>query len=438
MLINGIIRSFNPIGQGAFVTEHFYRNGKEYATVIFDAGFLKTATKGGEKRAKRVVQSVLAKEVPISAIFISHLDEDHVGLVPYILREYHDQVKHIVLPRFSQEVVFAYYFWYKINYINRAKGKINWSRNLAQLITEIARKLGYVRGDEGRPLNQERGPNWYFIRSDEDERQPSFRVDNRDLIDLDSGGLGRIADEPSGIVFDLAVQSCQWHFVPYHRDDLRGKHKAKRFWEQIIDKYKDCFKHESYSPDQPFFSGDHAALEKLAELSKCVLRKKGGYKELARIYKSAWGDRNVDSMVVVSFPSSDCSVLPCRPIDFWSFLSHLIGSKYNHPSLMSILKPGAIYTGDSNAAELPSQILLGSSSISKNIGSVQVPHHGSASSWDGKLATGDATLYFASYGSVNTYGHPAPNVVRDIVLNFKIPLFYNEYSMPYMQVYSFE
>jgi len=441
MLINGIIRSFNPIGQGSFVTEHFYKNGTEHTNVIFDAGFLKSATKGGETKAKRLIQGTLAKDTPISAIFISHLDEDHVGLVPYILHEYHGQVKNIILPRFSQETVFAYLFWYSAQSMAPATGKKRWSRNLAQLVTEVARKLGYVSSDEENRLLDQSGPNWHFILPYEGERHPPFWEDNNNIeaVDLEQDGFGQTKERSSGSAFRLVEQSCRWFFVPYHREVLDGKYKAQIFWKQLIKSFSQCFQYGSYHLSRPFFSGDPNALTKLRKLSECVLSQKSNYSRLKGIYEKTWGDRNRDSMVVASFTSSDCDIqpyydIPIIPRRFW-FDACLYECDFFH--LLPAAEPGALYTGDSNAAELPLEILKRNLSVSQNIGSIQVPHHGSARSWDSRLALASATLYFASYGSSNIYGHPAPKVARDLVSNFKVPLFYNEHSPPYIQVYRF-
>lgn len=439
MLTDGVVRSFNPIGQGSFVTEHFYQDGIEQASVVFDAGFLKTATKGGERRARRLIQSTLTKGVPISAIFVSHLDEDHVGLVPYILSEYRDQVKNVVLPRFSQETVFTYLFWYTVQGMAPIKGKKRWSSDLAQLITEVARKLRYVSGEEDVLLDQRRGPNWHLIRPHLGERPPPFQEEIADAIDLGQEGSDRAADRPSGGVFHLVGRSCRWYFVPYHREVKDDKRKAKQFWKWIIKNFRKCFQRGSYHPDEPFFSGDPDALVKLRWLSECVLRQESKYHQLAKIYNATWGDRNRDSMVVTSFPSRDCDIDPylISPIGSVSFCVNAYLYEYGSAPFMPAFKPGAIYTGDSNAAELPLEILMGSPYVSYNIGSVQVPHHGSANSWDKQLVSANAILYFASYGSANIYGHPAPKVIRDITYGLKIPLFYNEYSLPYLQVFPY-
>ncbi len=70
-----IIRTFHPIGQGAFYTERFYddQNQLQY-TIVFDCGYLWEIT----DREKKLVTHTFDKNDTIDYLFISHLDKDHI------------------------------------------------------------------------------------------------------------------------------------------------------------------------------------------------------------------------------------------------------------------------------------------------------------------------------------------------------------------------
>lgn len=72
-----LIRTFHPVGHGAFYTERFYDDATNVANVVYDCG---TQTKGCN--LPLIINNEFAPTDTIDAIFISHFHDDHVkGIV---------------------------------------------------------------------------------------------------------------------------------------------------------------------------------------------------------------------------------------------------------------------------------------------------------------------------------------------------------------------
>lgn len=70
-----VIRTFHPVGQGAFYSERFYEDGRSEAIykIVYDCG----TSWGSVMKAKKVVAKAFDKKDVIDYLFISHLDYDH-------------------------------------------------------------------------------------------------------------------------------------------------------------------------------------------------------------------------------------------------------------------------------------------------------------------------------------------------------------------------
>ena len=135
---------------------------------------------------------------------------------------------------------------------------------------------------------------------------------------------------------------------------------------------------------------------------------------IKKAYKNLTGTINTNSMYLYSGPKKQCAE------DYEIKFSMYGGLGYWY----EIGKPGCIYTGDGN--------LTGIKKIYKDywksIGTIQVPHHGSAASFNYSFLnkskkTGEYFLFPASFGNDNIYGHPAQSVIQNIFKN-------NSYFIP--------
>ena len=112
---NSMIRSFLPVGQGAFYYEHFESDETttgEAINVIYDCGS-STGVKIVEEKIKRNFK----REEKINALVISHLHEDHVNGIPYLLK--HCKVEKVYFPQITPENKELMKIYLKLNNVNK-------------------------------------------------------------------------------------------------------------------------------------------------------------------------------------------------------------------------------------------------------------------------------------------------------------------------------
>jgi len=406
-----VLRSFNPIGQGTFVTEHFIPINKQEGTMVFDAGVARFA-KGGKRWAQNLVRMTLKRANPIYAIFVSHLDYDHISLVPYILRNY--RVNYLIVPRFSCEQVASSLFYFL------------WQREREGSVFIQAVYSEYFGNNDG---NIERPTIIHVDPIGPEDRVEIVRADLPPLTEPPPGA--RVYRVRSGSRIDIWewATDCAWVVIPFVREN--HKSTAVAFWRDLVQEYYSCL---NRSEPRPFFCGESNAYEKLRKFIACALDSDAHKRrKLKDIYRKHWGDTNRDSMVVASFAMGSCynqlySMYLYDPL----FLCMNYSGEIDPYRFLS--SPGALYTGDSNAGELPLEVISKYNQIQESVGSVQVPHHGSARNWDSRFAAANAEkFFFAGYGAGNIYGHPSPLVVREIIWHEGIPYFYSESNPPAVQ-----
>lgn len=77
-----MLRSFLPVGQGAFYCEQFsYRPDREKVNIIYDCG-----SSPNVKVVERQIKNNFEKGEVIHALFISHLHDDHTNGIPFLLK----------------------------------------------------------------------------------------------------------------------------------------------------------------------------------------------------------------------------------------------------------------------------------------------------------------------------------------------------------------
>ena len=89
-----MIRIIPPIGQGNFAVERF-AGSERNINIVFDCG-----TRSKIKLEERI-GNVLPSCAIIDKVFISHLDDDHVNGLQYLLKNY--RVNEVYLPYLTEE-----------------------------------------------------------------------------------------------------------------------------------------------------------------------------------------------------------------------------------------------------------------------------------------------------------------------------------------------
>lgn len=85
-----VIRTFHPIGQGAFYSERFINDGNDVGIVVYDCG------SNNKNVLKRAIPGCFTKDAEIDILFISHFDSDHVNGIATLKNNY--RIKTVILP----------------------------------------------------------------------------------------------------------------------------------------------------------------------------------------------------------------------------------------------------------------------------------------------------------------------------------------------------
>lgn len=110
-----VVRTFHPVGQGAFYSERFFfHNGNQLESkhnIVFDCGVLRWP----KWIMYHVVKTAFTDKDEIDHLFISHLDYDHLSLVNTLLKSV-KCVRDIVLPLVSEEYLILAMTYYQTDY----------------------------------------------------------------------------------------------------------------------------------------------------------------------------------------------------------------------------------------------------------------------------------------------------------------------------------
>lgn len=363
-----MIRSFLPVGQGAFYLEQFNIHG-DRINVVYDCG-----SSTGIKYVKREIKENLKRNETVHAIFISHFDNDHINGIPYLLK--YCNVKNIFLPIITErnkKIILLKYLsdsehHSKEDFFYRFVFKPNELRELENI------QLYYI--DEYNSDNDKRRDEFYYTNKDKNIINTRF-----------SDGIEQIQQ----IIFNENKEIIQdernWMYIPFNF--------RQEGWDELIVKQLE-YEFESNIDN--------------IEINDIFLNSKKK-KRLKKIFSTVVGDFNSNSMTLFSgIKSKSCQqVLP-----FGHWFHYL-----NHRCLQPIWRlNGCLYTGDYNASkeEEWNALYTAYRKYWKYIGCIQIPHHGSKYSYN-KIFTHLDTYYVVSAGYTNRYHHPNAEVVKDFLYN---------------------
>lgn len=192
-----LVRTFHPVGHGAFYTERFYDEAEQnVANYVFDCGCYEAAKNGMsardyEKRIKKAIDTEFKRDEKIDALFISHFHQDHINGVEYLMS--YCKIHKIYVPAITPEIViesFLYNYIATGNPLCRAN-KLLW-RIVKGLFGEV---MVFIKGKHPIGLRQ---INWEYTLFHPDignnkqqiikvfKAEPSFsKVFNGDNVDID-------------------------------------------------------------------------------------------------------------------------------------------------------------------------------------------------------------------------------------------------------------
>ena len=347
-----ITRLILPVGQGAFYVEKF-KNGKN---IIYDCGSM-----GNRKKIKKLIEKCFERNKVIEAIFISHLDKDHMSGVKDLLTKC--EVKRICFPLITEEMKQAL----KIKImIEEAIGN-SYSEFVKEFIENPEISIKKIKEDMEIELIE-------ILPNDEQDivEENNKKIDGEDTKNKKIKRIKKKSGEDiAKEIKELKYNENKWELIPYNfKQETRviefEKNLEKEFGKKIS----------------------------LKEVEGIWKKNEDNRKKIKKVYESLKGDLNTNSMTLFSGVRQ-------------------VGKQMQYDN--SYVKVGCLYTGDYNANgnEKWESLEQAYKKYCKWIGMIQVPHHGSSRNCNDTLISKKA-VYFLSAGEKNSYKHPSPEVVEKI------------------------
>lgn len=367
-------RLFLPVGQGAFYCEKFSEEdfcGK--VNVVYDCGSL-----SGLSLLKAEIERVFDHGEIIDALFLSHLHEDHINGLPFLMKRC--QVKRVYLPMVDTTDLALM----RLAYVIRRHQKPLPYENEGEYIVSERFVLDALQN----PVEA--------IRQHADADVVALPIDrNNDLL----RGVYGVADEIFGERIGNGV-SQRWIYMPFNiRNDEEANKVRMRYTK---------------------FSGKEPSPQNVAELIADIAGNRVGKKDLSEIrdmYKGIRDGLNANSMTLYS--GSDNSSLT-QSIDLDSSINDFFCLKHG---VSHSTAAGCLYTGDYIASKERcywKQLKMAYGRHWGNIGCVQIPHHGSNGNFNDEFLTMSAyNVISAGFG--NMYHHPSNSVLAKYRAGHKFP-----------------
>lgn len=345
-----MIRSFLPVGQGAFYTEQFDCG----MNIVYDCG-----SSTGKSAVEKQIADTFEPREKIQAVFISHLHEDHINGLPFLLS--YCCVEKIYLPFLTEEEILL-------------------TRLIAHLENTESTFLADLLEDPLQAVEQ------YTLPVDTTTPE-LFSVMP---VASNLRNRGNTTAIPSGkALADLKTSRKNWVYVPYNFQNTR---RSKAFFRGLKKNGYDKKTLQSYLETSDIFSYD--------------------WNDIRKIYQTyAPGSLNSNSLVVYSGPQiPDAKMV--RLYDFFlpDLTSPQSGRRNAYPD-------GCLFLGDYDARTEDSWKELTDylSDYMPSVGTVQVPHHGSKHNYNEALSCGQFLLIISA-GYQNKYRHPHAKVLKDMLM----------------------
>lgn len=368
-MVGKMIRTFHPVGQGAFYTERFYDevSEKPVFTAVYDCGSVNV------RQLKKAIDQTFGENDIINLLFVSHFHSDHVNKIEYLKKRC--QVKNIVIPVLTSGLVLESL----VHDFIQSNGS-GWNRNALQFLSSCINASYNNDGDDIRVVRVD-------VSGEGSEERRVIYLDRGDSIG------------PS-VLHDTEIRFCDWIYVPYY----------------IGDKYDELI--AEFEANGFVFNLDLRRTDFLKEI--CEEIRKIGVDILKRIYGKVYrNNHNSYSMPVYSGFSHCCKE---------AYQCFVVCPRRKHGDLHC--QTNCLYTGDFDARTQANFDNLKAyySRYWNRIGLVQVPHHGSEHNSDHKLYSHPDKLAIMSFGSKNRYGHPDSKTIDEIVSAGSVPIAVTEYG----------
>lgn len=363
-----VSRIIHPVGQGAFYTERINTDGKTY-NVVYDCGST-TAYKvnKGKPILEAEIKTFYDKNENIDLLFISHFDYDHVNGLKY-LKDYCN-IKRVIMPLIPTAARWIY--------LSQLDDDLQLLMTNPEEFFGVTTKIVKVRNTNG----------------------DNFRPDDVYVHDEEGAGVPAIISSGTKIKFR---SFSDWCYIPFNFDeDARYK--------KLIDLIAD----HGLELDKLLNGNVDYIIENRADINNA-------YKKVVK----SNGSSNESSLIVYSGPVSDRHHFIRKSNQSFNLPYVCRRSRYVYNAFPDLEEMVAcLYLGDtdlnqaSGGCGIIEAIYLNLGDVRHNIGTIQVPHHGSEKNFnDDILWYRYPKLCFASFGMQNKYGHPSYKVVAEVEMH---------------------
>lgn len=368
-----LTRTALPVGQGAFYSESFTDvRANTIRHIVYDCGALDNNNIMTQELPKEI-DGLLAKGDHIDILFISHFDADHVNGVMQLAGRY--KIDRIVLPEITKNLWYLYVIGaYRDQYMAMAEFANFLSSYQGQII-----EVGAV---------SEEGNN-------------------------DFGGD------------DIDVTVTNGHqFITSGKKIKFGNNNSQLFWCYIPMNYAksavDLSKLKSNILKITLPDGSTMTEQDLADAGKVA----SVTPEIKHAFVDSKFTTNLTSLVVYSGPSLDIrNLVQNHPLDV-KVAVRFVKPLYPWRHCSWPISLGYLYTGDAVMNDKRCNSVLGYiQPLNNNIGTLQIPHHGSAANFSAKTFESvfglslSKIFCFASFGTSNKHRHPSTKVLTDLALH---------------------
>ena len=384
----------HSVGQGLMssgmlkICQESIQRSAHLLTTVFDCG---TVTGNADQREERICieLDLLARSTDrVDVLYISHFDEDHVNGLPLLLQFFKptkiiipavtaaERLMRIVSTRSSDELL--------------QMSEVTW-----KLVLDPVGHLNEMTGGESEVILLEPGMVERVGSSDFLE-PPDTSSDGTPLVTLPTrNNFGQ------GVVWSPKGEAV-WILRPWVQPPLRSRTKA--------------FVKALGYPDEDTFNRDLPDL--LANIERERARIKEAYENVVPRKTDLL---NFTSLCLYSGPPPSLEFdadSECQHCDFW--VSLFFGGCWIDESRSSVRvcpdKPGWICTGDATLKPRRSfeQFKTAFKDVFGMTGQVTLPHHGSSNNTRSEMveALPEETIWIASSGSTNSYGHPSQDILQ--------------------------